>query len=144
MRLSELLLQELLVLLSVVSWVILRVSGLVQKVVNEGKAIKIKVGKREVIHLSQEKGNLSLEVLPIEKDILVVEGESKKSLIRQGKGKILLVEESDTQKTINPILSKQTEKLDLLVNVQCPLQKSEKEVNIENGSSIKRNSNTRS
>jgi hypothetical protein len=43
--------------------------------------------------------------------------------------------ESGTQKTINPILSYQVEKQDLLKSEVPQVQKKEKEVNIENGSS---------
>jgi hypothetical protein len=129
-QLREQFLAEVLVFLSAVLWVMLRLSGSIQRVLENGKNLKVQVGKKEIIHLDQSGGNLNLEVLPTEKDIyLKVEG--KKDPIRPEKEKIQAIEESDTPGTINLTLSKPTEKQDLLVKEVSQVRKKEKEVNIK-------------
>jgi hypothetical protein len=123
-------LEELLVLLSVASWVMLRVSGAVQKVISERKQLSVVIGRKEVIHINGRGGNLSLEVLPTEKSTLKAK-ENKDNLEQQEKDKILLTEGLGTQAEINLTLSKQTEKLDSYQKKACISHANAKEVNIE-------------
>jgi hypothetical protein len=120
-----------------VLWALLRVSGLVKKVLQSGKSLKVQIGRRELIHLKRKDGNLSLEVLPIGKNILVrrVGRPSKKDLILRVKEKIQAQEELDTRKIINRTLYSNREKLDSSRRNQLDNQEREKEGNIKNGTS---------
>jgi hypothetical protein len=112
----------------------LRVSGLVQKHLNEGKDLRLQIGKREIVHLSQKEGSLNLEVLPLEKDISG-KAKGKKNHILRVEDQILHVEGLDIQETTNPMLFSQMGEQGSLVKDRYQVQESEREVNIKDVSS---------
>jgi hypothetical protein len=131
MQLLERLWEELLVLVSVLLWVGLRLAGVIQKVLSEGKEVKVQIGRREIIHLARKDGNLSLEVLPIGKNtyhVYHVE-RAKDNLTQQEKEEIPRTKELGSQKTTSHISYSQMEGRDLLVKEVCQVQEHEKEVN---------------
>ena len=81
-QLLERLGQELAVLLSVVAWVILRVSGVLIKKVSEGKNLKVELFGKEIIEIQQE---------------------NKCNHTQQEKEKIQVIDELGSRKTINLI-----------------------------------------
>jgi len=126
-------LQELAVLLSVLGWVILRVSGAVVKRLSEGKNLRVEVFGKEVLEVESSNSDPQLTAENILK--ILAEEENKKNHILQGKEKTLLKDAFVTQKTINHMLFSQMEEQDLLAKSQLDPRESEKEVNIKNGSS---------
>ena len=126
---------ELWAVLSVLLWVILRVSGFVKKEL-KGKQLLIKIGRKEILHVNLKGKNLNLEVLPTEKNILSKEEEENKSNHTQPESeKILHEEELDTPKIISPMSFLPPGKLVSSRKKARHHLKKEKEVNT-NGTSI--------
>lgn len=75
---------ELVALLSALAWALLRVARVIVRDVSQGKAVKIEIAGKEILH-----------ILTKEEDI---------PLIQQGKEKIEAIEESDTHQGVSLML----------------------------------------